>query len=222
MVLTIALFAVSIVFIILAVIAYTKKNPQGKETTYQRVLAFYQIVLCGAFFALSLSDALDAMQNISKGSYNIVILDIFYDVAFLAMAVYVFFNLKKPHDKYFLGVMWAVIALIAVQCFVFPYSADSEFVRVFEAVEGIMVYSFLIVITLNIRKDSLANRLFPVIVLLELIVAIEKTVMPMATIIGDPEAMDIPLNYAALYMRPVLLASLGLAHKAWLDRHLKA
>ena len=31
-------------------------------------------------------------------------------------------------------------ALIAVQCFVFPYDAANEFIRIFEAVEGIAVF----------------------------------------------------------------------------------
>ena len=53
---------------------------------------------------------------------------------------------------------------------------------------------------------------------MELAVAVLNTVIPMTAITGDTQSIDIPLNYASLYMRPVIFGSLALAYRVWLDR----
>ena len=39
----------------------------------------------------------------------------------------------------------------------------------------------------------------------------------MAFVTEDIEITDIPMNYLALYMRPVIFSSLALIHRIWLD-----
>jgi hypothetical protein len=39
----------------------------------------------------------------------------------------------------------------------------------------------------------------------------------MASITEDIQIIDIPMNYAALYMRPVIAGSLALVYRIWLD-----
>ena len=55
------------------------------------------------------------------------------------------------------------------------------------------------------------------IILLEFAVAILNTVLPMASIAEDIQAIDVPMNYLALYMRPVIFSTLALAYRIWLD-----
>ena len=59
------------------------------------------------------------------------------------------------------------------------------------------------------------------VVILEIIEAISRTFNPTELITGEIEIIDIPLNYASLYMRPVLMASVFLAYYVWIDRHVK-
>ncbi len=56
-----------------------------------------------------------------------------------AVAVYTFVCKNKGEDRHFRGVIWAYIALTAVQCFVFPYETENEIMRIIEAVEGAAV-----------------------------------------------------------------------------------
>ena len=42
--------------------------------------------------------------------------------------------------------------------------------------------------------------------------------MPFSTITDDFQLLDIPLNYAALFMRPVLFATLALIYQVRLDK----
>ena len=53
---------------------------------------------------------------------------------------------------------------------------------------------------------------------LELLIAIGNVVVPFSSITDDFQPVDIPLNYAALFMRPVLFASLTLSYRVWLNR----
>ena len=50
-----------------------------------------------------------------------------------------------------------------------------------------------------------------------IIVAIENVAVPMSSITDDFQLVDIPLNYASLFMRPVLFASLTLTYSVWRD-----
>lgn len=52
---------------------------------------------------------------------------------------------------------------------------------------------------------------------MELEVAVLNTALPMASITGDIQTIDIPMNYMALYMRPVIFSSLALIYRIWLD-----
>ena len=60
---------ISVILIIGAVILFRKKSSQNTMiTNAQRALATFQIVLCGAFFALCLYDVLDIKENFSVHS----------------------------------------------------------------------------------------------------------------------------------------------------------
>ena len=108
-------------------------------------------------------------------------------------------------------------ALIAAQCFIYPYDAKNEFIRICQAVEGIAVFTMLIVLVTRINDEQFGQSALLVIVLLELAVAVLNTMLPMASITEDIESVDIPMNYLALYMRPVIFSSLALIYRIWLD-----
>lgn len=211
---------VSVIFIVAAVVFYIIKNPRSemKAKTVQRLMAIFQIIICGWFFALSLSDCCDYSVNFSVVR---LVMDIFYDIAFLSVTIYVLFNNKKSGDAYFKGVIWACAALIGVQCFVYPYGSENELVRIAEAVEGIIVFTILVVFATNIRNLKFGRMGMLTVVILEFIEAISRTFNPTELITEEIEIIDIPLNYASLYMRPVLMASVFLAYYVWIDRHVK-
>ena len=137
-------------------------------------------------------------------------------LAFLALTVYVLVNNQKNSDKYFKGVIRAAAVLIAMQCFVFPYGNEIEALRIFEAVEGAAVFALLIMLSLKLQNGSVGKIYMIIIVALEFIAAIENVILPMASITGDFQLTDIPLNYASFFMRPVLFASIALAYRVWL------
>jgi hypothetical protein len=51
-------------------------------------------------------------------------------------------------------VLWAFIALVAVQCFVFPYGAEHELMRIIEALEGAVVFGLLTALLYQVRFDK--------------------------------------------------------------------
>ena len=108
-------------------------------------------------------------------------------------------------------------ALIAAQCFIFPYDAENEFIRICEAVEGIAVFTMLIILVTNINDGKYGQIALRMIVLLEFATAILNTALPMASITEDVQSIDIPMNYLSLYMRPVIFSSLALIYRIWLD-----
>ena len=62
----IAFLIVSIILIITAVLLFLKNSSGNRMMTKgQKMLAVFQIVLCGWFFALCLSDVLDIKVNFS-------------------------------------------------------------------------------------------------------------------------------------------------------------
>ena len=185
----------------------------------QIVLAVFQLVLCGGFFALCLSDVFDIKENFS---YERLVLDFFYAAAFLALSIYTLATKHKEDSRYFKGIIWTFIALIAAQCFVFPYGTENIFLRIFESVEGAVVFGLLIAILFRLEKETFSQNCLLVAVALELIVAVENTIVPFAAITGDIQPIDIPLNYASLFMRPVLFASLALSYRVWLNMRGKA
>lgn len=206
---------VSIILIIGAVFLFLKKTSGNTLITKgQRALAVFQIVLCGGFFALCLSDVLDIRVNFSAVR---VFMNLFYALAFLSLTVFAMSDLQRIKQRHIQIIVYACAALVAVQCFIFPYDANNTFKRVFEAVEGLAVYTMLFILATRINNRKYGQIALVVIVVLELAVAVLNTVLPMASITGDIQKIDIPMNYLALYMRPVIFASLALTYRIWLD-----
>ena len=202
--------------IIAALILFLKKTDRIKTgaSKGQIILACWQVLLCGWFFALCLSDSLDFSVNFSYVRFS---LNIFYALAFLSIGIYALFMKHRKNDKDLKMVVFAFIALIGVQCFIFPYETEVEFWRIFEAVEGAVVFGILIAVLLKIYDASFCKKVLLIATILEFVVAFENTVIPISSITDDFQIVDIPLNYASLFMRPVLMASLALSYRVWLD-----
>ena len=206
---------VSVILIIGAVILFLKNASRNRMmTNAQRILAVCQIALCGGFFALCLSDVLDIRVSFSGVR---MVLNIFYSLAFLSLGAFALSNLQRKKKMHLQIIVCACAALIAVQCFVFPYGAENEVKRICEAVEGIVVFTLLLRLIEKTDDEKYGQVALAVIVLLELAVAVLNTVLPMATVTEDVQSIDIPMNYAALYMRPVIFSSLALIYHVWLD-----
>ena len=205
------------ILIIVALIFFIRKNDRSVTgaSKAQMFLAGFQIVLCGWFFALCLSDVLDVGVNFSPVRF---ILNVIYGIAFMAISIYTLFNKYKRDDKYLKTVIGAFILLFGVQCFVFPYETEQELLRIFGALEGAVVYGLLIAILIKLDDEKFCQKSLFAATVLELAVAVENVIVPFATITEDFQTIDIPLNYAALFMRPVLMASLALTYRVWLDR----
>ena len=211
----IAFQVVSIILIIGAVLLFWKKNSGNPViTNFQKALAVFQIVLCGGFFALCVSDVLDIRVNFSAVRVS---LNVFYALVFLSLTAFALSGLEQKKQKYMRLIVCLCAALIAMQCFVFPYDAKNEFMRICEAVEGIAVFTMLIVLATQINNEKYGQSALFVIILLEIAVAVFNTVQPMASITEDIQSIDIPMNYLALYMRPVIFASLALVYRTWMD-----
>ena len=213
----IAFQIVSVILIIGSVLLFCKRTSGNTIITKgQKALSVFQIVLCGGFFALCLSDILDINVNFSAVRF---FLNIFYALAFLSMTAFGLSDLKQRKQKHIQMIVCFCAALIAVQCFVFPYDAENEFIRICEAVEGIVVFTMLIFLVTRINDGKYGQRVLFAVVLMELAVAVLNTVLPMASITEDIQIIDIPMNYMALYMRPVIFSSLALIYRIWLDLH---
>ena len=206
---------VSVILIIGAVLLFWKRTSSNTIITKgQKALSVFQIVLCGGFFALCLSDALDISANFSAVRF---FLNIFYALTFLSLTAFALSDLQQKKQKHIQMIVSFCAALIAVQCFVFPYDAANEFIRIFEAVEGIAVFALLIILVMKINDGEYGQRVLFAVVLMELAVAVLNTALPMASITEDIQIIDIPMNYMALYMRPVIFSSLALIYRIWLD-----
>ena len=211
----IAFQIVSVILIFGAVLLFWKKTSRNTMITKtQKALAVFQIVLCGGFFALCFSDVLDI--NVSFSAVRLF-LNIFYALAFLSMAVFALSGLQQKKQKHVRMIVCFCAALIAAQCFIFPYDAENEFIRICEAVEGIAVFTMLIILVTNINDGKYGQIALLMIVLLEFATAILNTALPMASITEDVQSIDIPMNYLSLYMRPVIFSSLALIYRIWLD-----
>lgn len=213
----IVLQILGVIFIVLAVAYFLMYRAPVllQATRFQLFLALYQIVLCGWFFALCVSDVLDIWANFSLERF---VLDGFYALAFATLAAYAFLFADSPEDGPFRVVIWACALLIAMQCFVYPYATKGELARVVQALEGALVFGLLVSIAHNLRRASFVRLALLVIVALEIAVAVGNSLAPPSFVIDDFQLVDIPLNFAALYMRPVLFASVALAYRAWCDR----
>lgn len=206
---------ISVVLIIGAVFLFrAKTSSKTMITKGQKALAGFQIILCGGFFALCLSDVLDIKANFSSVR---LFLNLFYALAYLSITAFALSDLELKKEKHIRIIICACAALIAVQCFIFPYDSKNEFMRVCQAIEGIAVYTMLILLAARIGDEKYGQSALFIIVLLELAVAVLNTALPMASITEDIQLIDIPMNYAALYMRPVIFSSLALIYRIWLD-----
>ena len=213
----IAFLIVSVALIIGAVLLFQKRTSGNTMITKgQKALAVFQIILCGGFFALCLSDVLDLKAGFSAVR---LFLNVFYALTFLSMTAFALSGLQQKKQKHVRMVVCLCAALIAAQCFIYPYDAKNEFIRICQAVEGIAVFTMLIVLVTRINDEQFGQSALLVIVLLELAVAVLNTMLPMASITEDIESVDIPMNYLALYMRPVIFSSLALIYRIWLDLH---
>ena len=213
----IALQIVCVLFIIAAVIVFARMNSRVRtgSTKLQMALALYQVVLCGWFFALCVSDVLDVSVNFS---YVRFVLNVFYGLAFLAVTVYTFVHKNRGEDRYFRCMVWSFIALTAVQCFVFPYGTENEMMRIIEAMEGAVVFGVLIALLFKLDSTAFCKKILLTCVILEFFIAVENVITPFASITDDFQLVDIPLNYASLFMRPVLFSSLALLYQVRLDK----
>ena len=82
----IAFQVVSIILIIGAVLLFWKKNSGNPViTNFQKALVVFQIVLCGGFFALCVSDVLDIRVNFSAVRVS---LNVFYALVFLSLTAF--------------------------------------------------------------------------------------------------------------------------------------
>ena len=206
----------SVILLIDAVFLFLKRSSGNTMITkFQKALAVFQIILCGGFFALCLSDVLDIKANFSAVR---LFLNLFYALAFLSLAAFALSDLHRKKQKHIRMIVCFCAALIAVQCFVFPYDAENEFIRICEAVEGIAVFTMLILLVTRINDGKYGQRVLFVIMLLELAIAVLNTALPMASITEDIQIIDIPMNYMSLYMRPVIFSSLALIYRIWLDQ----
>ncbi len=211
----IAFLIAGILLIIGAVLLFLKHSSGNSLMTKgQKILAAFQIVLCGSFFALCLSDALDIKVSFSGVR---LFLNIFYSMAFLSLNVFALSNLRLKKPVHMQIIVSTCAALIAAQCFVFPYGTASEIKRICEAVEGIAVFAMLVLLAAGINNEKYGWKALLIIVVLESAVAVLNTVFPMATVTEDIQSTDILMNYLALYMRPVIFSSLALVYRVWLD-----
>ena len=211
----IAFQIVGVIMIIGAVLLFLKQSSRNTMITKgQKALAAFQIALGGGYFALCLSDVLDIKANFSAVR---AFLNVFYALTFFSLAVFALSDLQQKKQKQIRVIVCCCAALIAAQCFIFPYDAGNEFLRICQAVEGIAVFTMLVLLMTRINDEKYGQIALAVIVLLELAVAVLNTVLPMASITEDIQSIDIPMNYAALYMRPVIFSSLALIYRIWLD-----
>lgn len=80
-------------------------------------------------------------------------MNIFYALAFLSLTAFALSDLQQKKEKHIRMIVSFCAALIAAQCFVFPYDAENEFIRILQAVEGIAVFTMLIVLVYRIWLD---------------------------------------------------------------------
>ncbi len=212
-----ALQIICAALIIAAVVFFIVRNRKAQfgATTGQMILSVIQIILCGWFFALCISDILDIPVSFSPER---LILMIVYALAFLALTIFTLFTQHKESSIHLRLVFFAVILLIAVQCFVFPYGTEDIVRRIFEILEGAVVFGLLVAFIFKMEDASFTGSGLVIATILEFIVAAANAFIPFASITADLQPVDVPLNYAALFMRPVLFASLTLSYRVWLNR----
>ena len=179
-----------------------------KATRGQYMLVFFQIILCGSYFALCLSDYLFAR---AVPDQERMISDMIFLLMFLALGVYALFLSRLNSDLYIRGTLAILAALTAAQCFVFPDDASGTG-RVAAGAVGALTAAALIVSLLRIRSASFVQKCMIGIIALELSLAVWN-VFTAARLSADE-----PRRYAAFFMRTALFSTLALAYRVWLDR----
>lgn len=211
---------VCLILILLVLFIYLRNSKKSGEklSKLQLIIVSVQIFIAGYFFALCLSD----FYAIAKSfSIERLVADIFCDIAYLMLTIYILFYNRKKEEGYFKVVIWAAIGFIAIQSFVVPYRNEFSAMKIFETIEGAVVYGILIAMVLNLKKASFGKKCMLIVVALELIVAFANILAPLKPIARDIQAVDMSLNYQALFVRPVLFISIAFAYLAWIDRHKK-
>lgn len=154
---SIAYQVVSALLLVAALIVFLIKSRSSRTgaTKGQLLLAGFQFLLCGWFFALCLSDVLDITVSFS---YVRLVLNIFYGIAFFAVSIYTLLMKYRKNVRYLKLVLITYILLIGLQCFVFPYGTENELLRIFEAVEGAVVFGLLIAVFIRITDEKFCQR----------------------------------------------------------------
>ena len=209
---------VSLVFILLVLFIYLLKYKKTgeKASKLQLLIALVQLIICTYFFALCVSDFFEISKHFSLER---LVADIFCDIAYLLLIVYLLFYNRKEEEGYFKVVLWAAINYIGVQSFVVPYRSGISVMKIFETIEGAAVYGILIAMVLNLRKATFCKKCILIVIALEMIVSILNVFMPIKSVEVEYRSIDIFLNLQALFVRPVLFGSIALAYLAWFDRH---
>lgn len=133
-----------------------KSRSSGTGATKgQLLLAGFQFLLCGWFFALCLSDVLDITVSFS---YVRLVLNIFYGIAFFAVSIHTLLMKYRKNVRDLKLVLITYILLIGLQCFVFPYDTENELLRIFKAVEGAVVFGLLIAVLIRISDEKFCQR----------------------------------------------------------------
>ena len=208
---------ISLVLILLILFIYLWKLKKSGEkvTKLQLIIASVQLVICSYFFALCVSDFFEISKHFSLER---LVADIFCDIAFLVLIIYILFYNRKE-EGYFKIVLWAAINFIGVQSFVVPYRSEFSLMKIFETIEGAVVYGILIAMVLNLRSASFCKKCIFIVIALEMIISILNVFIPIKSVEVEYHSIDIFINLQALFVRPVLFGSIALAYFAWIDRH---
>ena len=208
---------ISLVLILLILFIYLWKLKKSGEkvTKLQLIIVSVQLVICSYFFALCVSDFFEISKHFSLER---LVADIFCDIAFLVLIIYILFYNRKE-EGYFKIVLWASINFIGVQSFVVPYRSEFSLMKIFETIEGAVVYGILIAMVLNLRSASFCKKCIFIVIALEMIISILNVFIPIKSVEVEYHSIDIFINLQALFVRPVLFGSIALAYFAWIDRH---
>ena len=204
--------ALCVALIAAASIVYIRSNRRPlrrKATRGQYMLVFFQIILCGSYFVLCLSDYLAVRTGPDRAR---MISDMIYILMFLTWGVYSLFLSRLNSDMYIRGTLAVFAALTAAQCFIFPEDAPGTAGKIVAQAGGALVTAALIASLLRIRSASFVRMCMIGIVALELGVAV-WSLLSAARLSADE-----PRRYAAFFMRTALFSTLALDYRVWLDR----
>ncbi len=203
--------AMCVALIAAASVVYMRRNRplRRKATRGQYMLVFFQIVLCGSYFVLCLSDYLAVRTGPDRAR---MISDAIYILMFLTLGVYSLLLSRLSSDMYIRGTLAVFAALTAAQCFVFPEEALGTAGRIAAQAGGALAAAALVAALLRIRSASFVRMCLIGIIALELGVAVWNLLSSVRI------SADEPRRYAAFFMRTALFSTLALDYRVWLDR----